>query len=123
MTETRQGTLFDLDETELDPMSWLQYPASEIERAFVAFHRSNPQVYAGIERLALELWRKRRPPRIGIAMLYETLRYTTLLQTEGDAFKLNNNFRALYARLLVDRWPELAGVVELRERREEGAVA
>jgi hypothetical protein len=100
---------------------FLEAPSSPIERAFVEFHRANPHVYGELERLALRLWDRRHPPRIGVKMLWETMRYNVALRTEPtDEFKLNNNFHALYARLLVFRQPQLAGVIELRERREEG---
>lgn len=94
-------------------------PSTEIERAFGEFNRKNPHVYRELERLALVLWNTRQPPRIGVKMLWETMRYNIALKTDStDEFKLNNNFHALYARLLVFRNPVLKGVVELRERRE-----
>jgi hypothetical protein len=109
---TEQTDVFDV------VPSWLQYPVTRIERAFARFHRQNPDVLAELERLALDLWRLRHPPRIGIAMLYEACRYNQMLKTEGGDWKLNNDFRSLYARLLRCRHPELEDVIELRERRE-----
>jgi hypothetical protein len=53
--------------------------------------------------------------RYGIAALYETLRYTALV-TSGESYKLNNNFRALYARKLMAENAELAGFFWTRER-------
>lgn len=103
----------------VDPDFLLGELTSPIERAFVAFHRANPHVYQELERLALQLWNKRHPPRIGVRMLWETMRYNRWLTTESlDEFKLNDHYIALYARLLIARNPGLAGVIELRERRE-----
>lgn len=107
---------------DLFPVLGLVEPLTPIERAFCTFHRTNPHVYLELERLALDLWRLRHPVRIGIKMLWETMRYNMALRTETtDGFKLNNNFHALYARLLIQQQPELGGVIELRERREVGA--
>lgn len=81
---------------------------------FAEFHATNPHVYDQLRRLA------RRgtgsgAKRLGIAQLFEVLRWRTMLATrDPDGFKLNNDFRAPYARLLMEREPDLAGVFELR---------
>ena len=103
---------------DADP-EWLVCPATRIEKQFALFHRTNPQVYRELERRARELADK-GVPHFGVSLLYEAMRYSALA-TEGKDFKLNNNHRALYARLLIYRRPELAGRIELRERTEQGA--
>lgn len=87
---------------------------SAIERAFWQFHEGNPHVYARLAALARELVGRGRR-RIGIGMLFEVLRWHHM-STVGDAdgFKLNNNYRALYARLLMASEPDLDGVFALR---------
>jgi len=40
------------------------------------------------------------------------------IRTLGDEYKINNSLVTLYARLLVHRHPELAEVIELRQRKE-----
>ncbi|HEY5316508.1 MAG TPA: hypothetical protein VIJ20_00910 [Solirubrobacteraceae bacterium] len=47
-------------------------------------------------------------------MLFEVLRFETGLKTEGDPFKLNNDYRAPYARMMMEREPDLAGLFETR---------
>lgn len=98
---------------------WLRNPQTAIEQDFAEFHEENPQVLAELEERATRLL-NRGVSRIGIALLFEAMRYSRL-ETTGQDYKLNNNFRALYARLMVHRHPELRDVIELRERREEGA--
>ena len=88
----------------------------KIEIDFWAFHRSNPQVYMELRDLARRL-RNAGRRRHGIAALFEVLRYNRALTTVGDDFELNNNYRALYARLLMKNEPELAGFFELRKRQ------
>lgn len=86
-----------------------------IEERFAAFHGRNPQVYRALRDMALEA--KRRGNRqYGMKGLFEVLRWQHAMQTHGDPFKLNNNYTALYARLLMDNEPELADFFELRRR-------
>ena len=48
-------------------------------------------------------------------MLFEVVRWNRLLRTGDRGFKLNNNFTAYYARLLMEREPELRGMFETRK--------
>src|SRR4051812_35558197 len=99
--------------------SWYLAPQSDLERRFVMFDRANPRVYAALERLVLKEVAA-GAKRLGIAKLAEQLRADPDIATQGDAWKINNSYRALYARLLIHRHPELDGVMECRERREKG---
>lgn len=89
-----------------------------IERDFRAFHRRHPEVYRILCSLALRAI-DRGKTKIGIAMLWEVMRWEAWLgRGVGDEpFKLNNNYRSRYARLLMEREPALAGVFETRELR------
>jgi hypothetical protein len=86
-----------------------------LEDQFTAFHAANPQVHAALRALALSM-RRRGVRKAGIGQLFEVLRWQYALQTNGGDFKLNNNFRSFYARLL-DNEPELHGLFELRVQR------
>lgn len=89
-----------------------------IAERFGAFHRRNPQVYAALRASALAM-RRRGVTRYSIAGLFELLRWQYAMQTAGGEYKLNNDFRAPYARLLMEQEAELAGFFETRCRREE----
>jgi hypothetical protein len=80
---------------------------------FEAFHLLNPHVYERLTELAQQLHRQ-GITRYGIAGLFEVLRYEHALTTAGDEFKLNNNYRAYYARLIMDRNPNLNSFFETR---------
>lgn len=99
--------------------AWLTAPLSPIEQAFQRFHAENRHVYAELERRALA-YQERGVKRIGIAKLVEDVRHDPLLVTRSDDFKLNNNYRALFARLLIHYHPELSDMLATRERREKG---
>lgn len=89
---------------------------ASIADRFAAFHAANPHVYDGLRVLALDLLRA-GVRRFGVGLLYERLRWERAIRTGGDTFTLNNDFRALYARLLVDDVPSLAGALRMRQRR------
>lgn len=89
-----------------------------IKEAFLEFHYENPQVYSRLCALARE-WRRAGHAKLGIATLFEKLRWewhVTGLR-DLDGFKLNNNFRALYARKIMDDNPDLDGIFETRARQ------
>jgi len=88
-----------------------------IEIAFNEFHREFPEVYSRLVRLSHD-WVAAGHARLGIATLFERLRWEWHFAGEdADGFKLNNNFRALYARKIMEENPSLDGLFLLRERR------
>jgi hypothetical protein len=96
-------------------------PANELELAFREFHAAHPEVYAHLVRLARRAVR-RGHRHLGIGMLWETMRYRTLLGAqvpEEDEFRLNDHHRAYYARLMMKQETDLDGVFELRRVRGE----
>jgi hypothetical protein len=91
--------------------------ATRLDRAFNEFHAANPKVYEKLRELSLDL-RRRGHQRAGIGMLWEVMRWQTIIETSSDdGFKLNNNLRSRYARMLMDNEPELDGFFEIRELR------
>lgn len=86
-----------------------------IDQKFLAFDDNNPEVYQQLRELALRLKRAGRDS-YGMAALFETLRFHHALQSNGEEFKLNHNYRALYARQLMAQEPELEGFFRTRRR-------
>jgi len=88
-----------------------------IRDAFDEFHQRHPEVLEQLRRRALRAQRRGYQP--GIAALFEVLRWGHGMArvTGADEFKLNNNFKAHYARLLMQTTPELSGFFELRQAR------
>ena len=88
-----------------------------LEDNFKRFHADNPHVYDELIKLARR-WRRNRPgDECGIGMLFEVARWNLLLSTVGEPVKLNNNYRAFYARMIMEREPELDGLFRLRRQR------
>ena len=87
---------------------------SKIEIAFNAFHAENPHVYNELVRLARHAKRKGLD-RWSIASLFEIVRWETALRTSGSMFKLNNNYKPYYARLIMANEENLRGFFRTRD--------
>jgi len=85
-----------------------------LEIAFDKFHRQNPGVAARLTRMALDLRRAGRQT-YGMAGLFEVLRWQTAIETVGSQWKLNNNYRSFYSRLIEGMVPELEGFFTRRQ--------
>jgi hypothetical protein len=91
----------------------------KMRKKFIEFHNENPWVYRELRRLALGL-KKRGRGYYGIGALFEVLRYERAMTTTDDEFKLNNNHRAFYARLLMRNESQLDGFFALRTSAADG---
>jgi len=92
-------------------------PESRLYRRFEKFHADNPEVYDNLVRLAREFRRKgsNHNRKMGIAMIYELLRWNYYMNIETEEeYCLSNDFRAPYARLIMDREPDLQDAFTIR---------
>jgi len=111
------GNGFDFERFPFEP-----YPVGHvgppdgktIEEAFLDFHKRNPHVYDELVRLARRAQR-RGVSRFGIGAMFEVLRWRYALRTQGDEFKLNNNHRSYYSRLIQHNEPDLEGFFQTRK--------
>jgi hypothetical protein len=91
-------------------------PGMSIQTRFNLFHQANPWVLAAFERLTVD-WLAKGHTRVGIGMLTEILRWQHGRRTVGDPFKINNDYRSRYVRLMLERHPEWEQAFETRELR------
>ena len=113
-------TFDDLLAAEVPPVGHVgPEPEATIREAFLRFHGDNPHIYDELVMLARRA-KRRGAQRIGIGMLFEVLRWRWTLRADGDTFKLNNNYRSYYARLIMRRESDLAGIFELRALHGRG---
>lgn len=89
---------------------------------FRAFHEENKIVAAHLLVLARRQ-RDAKVKRISMKMLFEVLRYNESLKTQGEHFKLNNNYTAYYVRLLEQVDPSLKGMFERRRSKADTSLA
>lgn len=81
---------------------------------FEAFHRDNPQVYRTLVRLAREWISKTGRRKIGIGALTERARWELAIETNDPEYRINNDYRAYLARLIMAENADLADVFDLR---------
>ena len=101
-------------------IDWGEVP-DDVVQGFIDFHEANPDVYDRLEAMTAKLAARGRK-RVGIAMLFEVLRWQHYMQTEGEPFKLNNNYRAFYSRLIEANNPQWAGLFTKRGSISDTAV-
>lgn len=95
----------------------IRWGGGKLEDEFWNFHEANPRVYELLCRFA-RLWLTRWGHGCSINFLFERVRWEIYMEVRDDAgFKLNNNFRAFYSRLIMDLEPDLAGFFRLRRQR------
>lgn len=84
-----------------------------IQQKFENFHSQNPQVYTTLVSLANQAKDAGRN-KIGIGMLFEVLRWNYIINS-GEEFKLNNNYRSRYVRMIAQNESSLSNMFEMRE--------
>jgi len=91
-----------------------------IAEAFQLFHEKNPHVYELLLEMAIKA-SKNGARQTSIAMLFEVLRWRTNVETERvDEFKISNNLRAPYARLIMAENPRLNGIFNVKTSETDG---
>ncbi len=83
---------------------------------FTEFHNRNPHVLNRLTQMAFDL-KERGHRRVGIEMLFNVIRWETMMEIEDPSslYKLNNNYKPHYARMIMETYPELDGFFEVRE--------
>ena len=133
MTDDEIPTLFNMEEPESELKPWQRsrvlYPVPEevtadeaatIQERFEQFHRLNPWVYDSLVELVRD-YRRRGYPAIGIGHLVEILRWLRRGKTYDPTadFKLSNDYRSRYSRLIMAQEPDLDGFITTRSLRTE----
>lgn len=94
---------------------WTKNTQNSIQAGFEKFHKENPDVYKKLVDLAF-LAKANGHQHLGIKTLFERLRWYYTVETKGnEPFKLNNNWTAYYARMIMQREPSLTGFFRTRE--------
>lgn len=85
-----------------------------IKERFEQFHHENPHVYAVLVNIARE-GKRRGIEQWSIAGTFEVARYERKFATTNDKFKLRNDFKPHYARLIMENESDLRGMFTTRE--------
>lgn len=96
-------------------------PGSATER-FLRHHEQHPAVYRALVEASRRLMQARPGRRLSIAEVHEYVRWQLDVRT-GETPQLTNTFRPFYARLIMAREPDLAGVFELRPSQADEMIS
>ena len=87
--------------------------SSSTKHNFAKFHSSNPDVYKIFADLARKM-KNSGKKKYSAETLVNVIRWEKDLVTYGDRFKINNNYRSIYARMFVYFNPKFKGFFEMR---------
>jgi len=89
-----------------------------LQEKFEIYHRENPHILPLLVRFVNEAMESGRE-HYSINAIFERIRWHLDIETTGDAFKLNNNYRSRYVRLLEKEHPEYEGFFFKRALSDE----
>lgn len=87
---------------------------SETARKFKEYDEANPQIWVYFKRFALEAIQKGRT-RLSAELIYNRIRWETMVRAEDGGFKVNNNARSGYARKFIKEFPQYKDFFETRK--------
>jgi len=95
----------------------LEFPPedSRLKMKFLQFHKDNPAVYVLLKKytfIAINEGLK----HYGIAAVFERMRWHVAFETTDYDFKLNNDYKAFYARKFHSDFPEHKGFFATRKQ-------
>lgn len=74
-------------------------------KGFCSYHRKNPHIFQKFEELTLQTIAKKFKHYSAKGIL-ELIRWHSGISSDGDCFKVNNNYSSFYARLFEAKYPE-----------------
>ena len=91
----------------------MRQAVNDNEAKWQKFHRENPDVYMLIKRFTNQAIKSGRK-NYGMMSILQRVRWHTMIETEGDSFRINNNWSPYYARLFMSDHPQHDGFFRLR---------
>ena len=84
-----------------------------IVKKFFKFHAENPELFELYKKFSNDVLKSGRK-RYGIASITERIRWHYAIETTGDDFKINNNHKSCYVRLLIFQDKRFEKLFQLR---------
>lgn len=88
----------------------------EINRKFCLYDVENPHIWKEFQNLSFKLI-DRGFTKLSAELIYNQIRWLKYMQHGNDGFKLNNNFKAFYARKFMKEFPVYNNIFELRKSK------
>jgi hypothetical protein len=106
---------------ELSLFAWIAPKRSlSIQQRFEQYHAANPQILGILVTIARDQIALGKT-RIAIGELFERLRNweTTNVDRGDEPYRLNNDFRSRYVRMMIDMHPHLRPYFEIRSLKSK----
>jgi hypothetical protein len=87
-----------------------------IKKRFEVFHAENPLVYYFFMQFTFDAIENGNK-RFSADMIMHQIRDNKQIRTEGEKFKVNNDYVALYARKFMKDYPQHKGIFQTRRRK------
>lgn len=87
---------------------------NQIDRDFIKFHQNNSHVYQLIIKYTKQVWSSGHRT-FGMGAIFERIRWDYAVSTNAKPFKLNNNYRSRYVKLMERDFPNLKGFFRSRD--------
>lgn len=111
--------IFEMSVEDGDGTQLTLFDLGERTSEFLQYHDRHPDIWKAFERKTFEAI-NRGFRNYGVGAIFELLRWETGVGSDGkDGFKLNNNWRAYYARLFEAKYPQHRGFFRNRESRAD----
>jgi hypothetical protein len=91
---------------------------SNLADRFEDFHQANPDFYESLVERTREYLDATGNDKVGIQAVMEQARWDRQMKTKSADFKVNNDFAAFYARLIMLLEADLDGVFQIRKAHE-----
>lgn len=88
---------------------------------FETYHEKNPHIYSYFEKLSRDMFDAGRR-RYSAWAVMNRIRWEHDVQTEGDTFKISNDYIALYARLFIQKNPTMKDFFQIKKMKRQGRV-
>lgn len=89
---------------------------NDLEGDFLIWAARNPNIVGLFFRFADQAWDSGRRT-LGAKLIVERIRWETMVESQGDDFKVNNNYTAYLARMYVRQKPDRSKLFRFREVR------
>lgn len=110
------------DQYEL-AFTWHNDASQALSRRFEEFHAANPHVYRLLVELARDWMHTTGSDKLGVAQLWERMRWDLAVRTTSTDFNLNNDLKPYYARLIMKQERDLSGLFNLRRAAADEWIA
>ena len=83
---------------------------------FYTHHKNNPDIYNMFEHYALRASEYRE--RYSAKIIFHIMRWNTMIEEDSSEYKIDDGWISHYARLFMDKNPELEGFFQTRVRKD-----